>query len=116
MTNLLGDRTTDLVGGFRVMMETARAPRSNWTIHEVLHQWCLTAFNEDIEDETDFVFKTEARLTAHLIMEGHRKLLAVPPRAFVPLYKRVMSDYWWDVSEHEAQVTIKKMTELLNIP
>lgn len=105
----------DSVGGFMTMVETVVNGNKRWTMYEIIHQWCLTSFREDIEDEPEFVNHTIGRLMAHLIMQGHRRFKVVTPRKFIPIYKYVMSDEWWDATDRKVRRTVLEFTELFNI-
>ena len=108
-------RALDSVGGFMTMIETVLTGNKRWTMHEVLHEWCLNCFNEDIEDEPDFINHTIGRLMVHLIMTGHKRFMAVPPRSFIPVYKLVLSAEWWDESDRSVRKTVYNICELFEM-
>jgi len=108
-------RALDSVWGFMTMVESILSGNKRWTIHELLHDWCITSFQEDIEDEPDFVNHTIGRLMAHLIMNGHKSFMAVPPRAFIPVYKQVMSDDWWNESDQVVRETVYTICDIFEL-
>ena len=109
-------RELDVAGGFLTMVESVNNGNKNFGIHGVLHAWCVTTFGEDIEDEPEFVNHTVCKLMLSLIMKGHKKQLTIPPRKIVPIYKMVMMDEWWDVTNRKAKNTIKEVCDLFNLP
>lgn len=105
----------DGVGGFMTMIETVLNDNKKWTMHDILHQWYLTTFQEDIDDEKDFVNHTIGKLMIHLIMKGHKRFHIVPPREFIPIYRIGMNELWWDLSERKIKTIISTLSDIFNI-
>jgi hypothetical protein len=108
-------RALDGAWGFMTMVETIMDGNKRWTMHEIIHGYCLTSFNEDIEDEPEFVNHTIARVFTHLIMDGHKRFKAAPPRPFLPIYKYVMSDEWWDASDRKVRRYVYNICEIFDM-
>jgi len=108
-------KALDTVGGFMVMLEAVINGNKRWTIYDIIHDWCITSFQEDIEDEPDFYNHTIAKLIIYLIMKGHNNFKVAPPRKFIAIYKYVMADSWWDETNRKVRKLVYEVSDMFNI-
>lgn len=93
----------DVVLGFLVMIKTVLQGNPKWTLFEIIHTWSLSTFDEDIDDEPEFNNHTICRILVEQIKRGHVYYRVVLPRAFIPLYKEVLADTWWNTSDRRVR-------------
>ncbi len=111
------EKILDMVGCFFTMIDAINFGSDLGTIEELVSKWWTVAYgnNNKIRDTRTNTGYHIPMIASGLFLKSHRELNLAPPRDFIKLHKKFMSNNFLKLKPHKVVSMTKELTKFIKL-